>query len=227
MTPGRRIDLHVHSKHSPDGEAGIDRLVQRLAELRLDGLALTDHNTVSGHSRLAELARDRPELRLIPGVEVSTREGHLLGYGIHEVPPTDRPVGETIEWVNAHGGVAVLAHPFRRVHGVGGAVAQASRVPAVEVMNGHNGPTANGRARRLAEARSLGATGGSDAHATWDLLGRTWTRFPDGAESLDDLLEALRRGSTSAEGRSAGPLTRARIALRSFGLRVQRGFRPI
>ena len=226
MTPGLRLDLHVHSNRSPDGRASVEQLVARLAVVHLDGLALTDHNTVAGHASLAELSRAHPELRLIPGVEVSTLEGHLLAYGLSAPPPGGRPVAETVEWVTDQGGVPVPAHPFRRVHGVGGTVVGALRVPALELVNGHNGPSANTRAREVAAARSLGGTGGSDAHDARE-LGWACTRFPEGADSLDDLLEALRRGSTVAEGRSAGPLTRSRIALRSLGLRLRRGLRPI
>jgi predicted metal-dependent phosphoesterase TrpH len=226
MTPGLRVDLHVHSDRSPDGSAPLARLVARCRELGLDGFALTDHRTVAGHPALAELAREHPALRLVPGVEVSTADGHLLAYGLSEPPPEMRPAAETAEWVSDHGGVPVLAHPFRRVHGVGGAVARLVRVPAIEVLNAHTGRRANAAARELARARSLGGTGGSDAHDPED-LGRAWTVFPEGATSADDLLEALQRGSTTAEGASAGPLRRGRLALRSFGLRLRRGLRPI
>lgn len=226
MTLPRRLDLHVHSALSPDGRSSVDDLVRGLPPRGLDGLAITDHNTVSGHARLAELAGKYPDLRLIPGVEVSTRDGHLLAYGVTVVPPTGRSVDETVEWVTARGGVAVLAHPFRRVHGVGGPICQSAQVPAVETVNGHNGAGANRRAEKVAAARGLGTTGGSDAHSAAE-LGRAWTRFPGGTDSANELLEALRRGATAAEGRSATPLERSRIAIRSLGLRLRRGLRPL
>ena len=226
MTGGLRLDLHVHSDRSPDGRASVDRLVAWAEQQRLDGLALTDHNTVAGHARLAELAREHPALHLLPGVEVSTAEGHLLAYGVGTTPPTHRPVGETIDWISSHGGVAVLAHPFRRVHGVGPAVARTARVPALEAVNGHNGRPANERAARLAQALSVGTAGGSDAHAR-DEVGRAWTRFPEGVSGPDDLLEALRRGRTVAEGRSASAWERTRTSFRSFALRLGRGWKPI
>jgi len=226
MTPGLRIDLHVHSVHSPDGRASVDALVGRAPAVGLDGLALTDHNTTRGHERLGELRSRHPALRLLAGVEVSTSDGHLLAYGLQEPPPPHRPVEETVEWVTSRGGVPVLAHPFRLVHGVGPGLAARVRVPALEAVNGHNGPSANERAGRLVRARSLGSTGGSDAHALRD-LGRAWTCFPDGADSVDDLLSALGRGATTAEGRSAPALARAELALRSLALRVGRGLRAI
>jgi predicted metal-dependent phosphoesterase TrpH len=226
MTAGLRLDLHVHSDRSPDGTASVARLVGRCRELGLDGFALTDHHTVAGHAALAELARELPALRLVPGVEVSTADGHLLAYGLEEPPPEGRPVVETAEWVTGHGGVPVLAHPFRWAHGVGGVLGRIVRVPALEVLNAHNGRRANAAAQVLAAARSLGRTGGSDAHHPAD-LGRAWTVFPAGSSSVDDLLEALRRGSTTADGTSIGPLRRAGLALRSCGLRLSRGLRPI
>lgn len=225
MTPGLRIDLHVHSDRSPDGRATVDALVAAVEARHLDGLALTDHNTVGGLARLAELARARPTLRLIPGVELSTSDGHLLALGLTEVPPTGISAAESIEWIVARGGVAVPSHPFRRVHGVGG-LSRSLSVRALEVINGHNGPRADRRAREVAAARGIGATGGSDAHGVEE-LGRAWTAFPDGADRLDQLLEALQGGRTVAEGRSAGFAYRAGIAARSLGLRLRRGLRPI
>lgn len=226
MTEGLRLDLHVHSARSPDGRAEVDRFVAALAARGLHGLALTDHNTVEGHARLAALARDHPDLTLLPGAEVSTLEGHLLVYGTPHLPPPQQALDETVEWVVRNGGVPVLAHPFRRVHGVGGEVARRACVPAVEVVNGHNGRRANARAAEVAVARRLGTTGGSDAHDPRE-LGRAWTVFPEGASTVDDLLEALRKGSTTAAGRSADALLRAEVALRSLGLRLRRGLRPI
>jgi predicted metal-dependent phosphoesterase TrpH len=226
MTQGRRIDLHVHSRWSPDGRATVDELVEAAGRARLDGFALTDHNSVAGHPRLAALAREHPALVLLPGVETSTREGHLLAYGLGEAPPAGRPADETVAWVLAHGGVPVVAHPFRHVHGVGESVARRLPVSAIEVVNGHNGRAQNARALAIATERPLGRTGGSDAHRREE-VGRAWTRFSLAATAPEELLEELRRGSTVGEGQAASPLYRGQLALRSFALRFRRGLRPL
>jgi len=174
---GIRLDLHVHSHHSPDSSLTIEAVVTTLAERGLNGFALTDHNTVDGHEELAQWQAKLPALRLVPGVEVSTREGHLLAYGVREVPPLHRPVGETIGWVRDHGGVPVLSHPFRLSHGVGRSVAEHAPVSAIETLNGHNSPRANRKAAAVVVHRRLGATGGSDVHELSD-LGRAYTEFP-------------------------------------------------
>jgi predicted metal-dependent phosphoesterase TrpH len=226
MTDALRLDLHVHAGWSPDSRLGLEQIVARLPYAGLRGFALTDHNSIGGLAALRALGERYPTYLFLPGVEVSTREGHLLAYGIGEVPPVHRPVAETIEWVRAHGGEPVLAHPFRRAHGVGRRVAESARVPAIETRNGHNSEIVNLRAEGLAAHRALGMTGGSDAHAARD-VGRAFTEFDPGVASVDDLLEAIRRGHVGATGASMPWTSRLRLGVRTGLLLASRGFRPI
>jgi predicted metal-dependent phosphoesterase TrpH len=226
MTSEIRLDLHVHSRRSPDSTLTLEQIVARLGVVGLHGFALTDHNTIDGHRELAALSREYPTYRFIPGVEVSTREGHLLLYGVTEMPPVHRPLAETLDWARAHGAVASLAHPFRWAHGVGRAVASVAKVDALEALNGHNSEIANARAALLAARRKVGETGGSDAH-TIPHVGRAFTEFREDHPTLDDLLAEVRRGRTRALGRSLKAGERVRVAVRTGFLRVARGFRPI
>lgn len=226
MTGTRRLDLHVHSLHSPDSRMRIETIIDQLGRTGLSGFALTDHNSVAGHEELRELQRRNPGYLFVPGVEVSAVEGHLLAYGVAAAPPAHRSVAKTIEWVRANGGEAVLAHPFRRSHGVGRQVAETAPVAAIEVLNGHNSELANARAEYVASHRGLGHTGGSDAHTPRD-VGRASTLLSEGADTVDDLLEDLRKGGTLAEGVSLAALGQVRVGARNLGLRVSRGFRGI
>jgi predicted metal-dependent phosphoesterase TrpH len=226
MSDAVRLDLHVHSMYSPDSRQSLEAIVGRLSFAGLKGFALTDHNTARGHAALAGLQSRYPAYLFLPGVEVSTVEGHLLAYGLREAPPAHRPVDETLEWVRAHGGEAVPAHPFRRSHGMGRTVGNTIAVSAIEGRNGHNSEVANLRAEHLAARRNLGTTGGSDAHSLVD-LGRAFTEFDPAVASVDDLLEALRRRSTTAAGRSMTWTGRVRLAVRTGVLRASRGFRSI
>lgn len=226
MNSGLRLDLHVHSRYSPDSRLTLEQLVGRLPYTGIRGFALTDHNSVGGIAELAELRRAYPTYVFLPGVEVSTVEGHLLAYGVSEAPPARKPVLETIEWVRAHGGEAVLAHPYRWNHGVGGRVAETAPVRAIECRNGHNSEVANAKAEVVAARRLLGMTGGSDVHVLNE-LGRAFTQFPDEARTADDLLEALRRGQTLAGGRSLPFAGRLRVAVATGVKFLTRGLRPI
>jgi len=223
---GIRLDLHVHSHHSPDSSLSVETIVTALAARGLNGFALTDHNLTAGHVELAEWRAKAPNFILVPGVEVSTLEGHLLLYGVRESPPTGRPVAETIDWARDHGSVPVLAHPFRFSHGVGRTIAEGAAVPAIETVNGHNSPRANRRAAVVATARNLATTGGSDVHQLSD-LGRAYTEFPEGTSSVDGVLEALRSGRTLAGGQCLDFAARFRTQWRTVGLRFRRGLRPI
>jgi predicted metal-dependent phosphoesterase TrpH len=226
MSDGLRLDLHVHSRHSPDSRLTLAQIVDQLGPAGLHGFALTDHNSVAGHFELAALAKQYPRYRLIPGVEVSTREGHLLGFGVAEAPPPYRPVEETVGWITSRGGVAIPAHPCRWSHGIGRKLADRISVPALETMNGHNPEIANARAELIAARRRLGSIGGSDVHELRD-LGRAYTEFPRDVDSVDELLAALRAGHSRGAGTSLRIGARVRLAVRTTLLRATRGFRPI
>jgi predicted metal-dependent phosphoesterase TrpH len=83
-----RIDLHVHS----DASDGTDRpgdLVRKAFALGLDGVALTDHDTIAGHGEAATALHGLPgsdarQFVVVPGAELSCMLDdvslHLLGY---------------------------------------------------------------------------------------------------------------------------------------------------
>ncbi|HSJ46023.1 MAG TPA: PHP domain-containing protein [Euzebyales bacterium] len=77
-------DMHTHTVHS-DGTTTPEDNVSLAKEIGLAGLALTDHDTVSGWTRMRD-ACVRHGLAFIPGIELSTeRDGrsvHLLGYWV-------------------------------------------------------------------------------------------------------------------------------------------------
>ncbi|HTT25466.1 MAG TPA: CehA/McbA family metallohydrolase [Thermoplasmata archaeon] len=226
MTSTIRLDLHVHSRWSPDSALPLRLIVERLGVVGLQGFALTDHNTIAGHRELLELSRSYPMYRFVPGIEVSTEEGHLLLYGVAELPPLRRPLLETLDWARDRGAVAVLAHPLRWTHGVGARRAREAPVAALETMNGHNSEISNARTALIAATRRIGDTGGSDAHSVAD-LGRTFTEFSDVADGVEAVLRELARGHTHAMGRAFPWSRRARLVVANGLRRAARGFRPI
>jgi len=79
------VDLHIHSYIS-DGRFSPADIVRKAAGAGLKVIALTDHDSVGGVASAIEAAGDFPQLRVIPGVEISTDvprgEVHMLGYFI-------------------------------------------------------------------------------------------------------------------------------------------------
>ena len=80
-----KIDLHVHTNAS-DGKYPPAELVALGARNGLGLLAITDHDTIAGIAPALEAARAFPDLKIIPGVEISSHapgsEVHMLGYFI-------------------------------------------------------------------------------------------------------------------------------------------------
>jgi predicted metal-dependent phosphoesterase TrpH len=78
-----KTDLHVHTNAS-DGKYTPPELVKLAAGNGLSLLAITDHDTVSGIPSALEAGRAFPDLKIIPGVEISSHapgsEVHVLGY---------------------------------------------------------------------------------------------------------------------------------------------------
>ena len=85
-----RADLHLHTTAS-DGRLTPCELVRRAAELKLDVIAITDHDSVEGIQPALEEAKNYPRLTVIPGVEINTDvpkgEVHILGYFINYRDP--------------------------------------------------------------------------------------------------------------------------------------------
>jgi predicted metal-dependent phosphoesterase TrpH len=92
-----RADLHIHSTAS-DGRLTPAEVVREAAERGLTFIALTDHDTVDGIAPAQAAAQAFPQLKVIPGVEISTDipqgEVHVLGYFIDY---TDHELGATLE----------------------------------------------------------------------------------------------------------------------------------
>jgi len=79
-------DLHVHTTAS-DGIYTPEQIVAKAFNIRLAGLAVTDHDTVDGSLTAAYyLEENKMRLNLIPGIEMNTEmngyEIHILGYYI-------------------------------------------------------------------------------------------------------------------------------------------------
>lgn len=92
------IDLHTHSTAS-DGKLSPAELVRHAADVRIEVLSLTDHDTLSGLEE-ASLEATRIGLEFIPGIEISAvftpGTMHMLGYYID---PSDTDLTETLSWL--------------------------------------------------------------------------------------------------------------------------------
>jgi predicted metal-dependent phosphoesterase TrpH len=217
-------DLHVHTRFSKDGESAVEEILARAASVGLSAVAITDHDTLEG-VRYAAGLRDRPVL-VIPGVEVTTADGHLIALGVAEPVPARLPVLETIALVHEQGGLAVLPHPYHHLrHAVGfrehDAIAAAD---AVEVFNSrYIFGSANRKAARRAMRLGKPCVGGSDSHAARYVgYGRT---LVDAEPEVGAILAAIRAGRCYPAGRMTPLRTYTGQSLRSTWRKARRRFR--
>jgi predicted metal-dependent phosphoesterase TrpH len=194
-----RIDLHLHSRYSHDGQSTLEELVERCAECGLDRIALTDHNTVEGALKLAKIA---PDLTII-GEEAKTREGEVIGLFIkRRLPPYLRPE-EVMDMIHEMGGLTYVPHPLDRHRSNFNAeriVELADRIDIIETYNAWCEPAENHAAARLAKDLDKVAATGSDAHAASE-LGLSWMEIDEYA-SPQDFLEKLRNARHVITARS-------------------------
>ena len=73
-----KLDLHIHSMHSEDANGSPKEIKKLLIKKGLQGMAITDHNAING-GRIAQKESTK-DFIVIPGVEISTTDGHLLAY---------------------------------------------------------------------------------------------------------------------------------------------------
>ncbi|UPM44134.1 PHP domain-containing protein [Halocatena salina] len=214
------VELHTHSDRSYDGRDPIDMLLTQAEAIGLDAVAVTDHDQIDASLKASKLA---PEYGLIgiPGAEITSTAGHVLGLGIEERVPSGLTFTETVERIHDLGGIAVVPHPFQGArHGVAPNVSceQLARADAIEVYNSRllTGRS-NRKAKRFAADRKLPMTAGSDAHIA-EMVGQAITHVGSEKRTIDSILQAIADGETTV----VGERTPWRISLRQAGGAVKR-----
>jgi len=197
------VDPHTHSAASYDGRDPVELLLRQAAIVGLDAIAVTDHDEIEASLEAVERAPEHG-LVAIPGMEVSSADGHVLALGVDRLVPAALPFAETVERIHQQGGIAVVPHPFQEARS--GVLANISReeltiADAIEVYNSRllTGRS-NRQARAFADERGLPMTGGSDAHIC-EMVGQALTHVDAAEPTADAILEAIAAGRTTVEGK--------------------------
>ncbi len=189
-----RFDLHVHSFFSKDATGSPESLFAAARARGLSGIAITDHDTCEAHEYLKE--HPAPEgFLVVPGVEVSTAEGHLLCLGVTLPYLKGTPARDVIARVNDGGGIAIPAHPFDQWRaGIRPAVLDKLDLEALEVFNAAvTSRSYNDKALAYATGRNLKMTAASDAHHS-SAVGASTTAYEMDEVTVPALLAAIRKG---------------------------------
>ena len=207
-----KIDLHTHTLCSKDCRNQYDRIIAAVQRSPVDGIAVTDHDQFKG---ALELQKRAPFL-VIPGEEIKTNAGEIIGLFLQEwIPPGLDPV-ETVDRIHQQGGVAYVPHPFDEVRGSRIQREALERVTPyidmLEVFNARNVlPRFNARALEYAREHNMLAGAGSDTH-TYPEYGRAFIELPR-FSNAKEFLESARLGTW--HGRVSSPLVHARTRIDS------------
>src|SRR6266496_4427737 len=104
-------DLHIHTIYSYDGTASVPAVLRRAQQIRLNVIAITDHDEIAGSLKALELA-PKYGLEVIPALEVTTAEGDLLVLNVTAKIPRNLSLIETVLRTGELGGFSIAPHPM-------------------------------------------------------------------------------------------------------------------
>lgn len=80
-----KIDLHMHSCFSDDGEFTPEEIIDRAIKNNVEIISISDHNSVRAVDRALSYSKNK-NIKVVPGIEIdctfNKRNLHLLGYNI-------------------------------------------------------------------------------------------------------------------------------------------------
>jgi predicted metal-dependent phosphoesterase TrpH len=200
-----KFDLHMHTtRHSPDSVMEPRVMLRRAREVGLHGIVITEHDWLWTDEELDELRAAARGLVVLAGVEVSTKQGHFLAYGVRNpfLIPRNIGVADLCYEMHKQGGVVVAAHPFRWGQRFRDILRQEQPdLDGLELMTNNMDADCRRQAAEVLAEQPLAGLGSSDAHHE-DVLGLCYTEFEGTIRDDRDLVDAIRHRRTSAHERT-------------------------
>jgi len=196
-----KMDSHIHSEYSPDSSSRIDDILKVAKKENIDIIAISDHNTVDGTREVIEKTRNT-DILAIPSIEISSTQGHILGFGCEENIPRDLTPEDTIDRIHDLGGLAIIPHPycFYRHGLLHNTDYRNLKIDAIETKNarfiiGY----CNHKAEKLSEKENLPSLGASDSHY-FKFVGDCYSLI-ESEKDIDSVMKSIKKGKTKACGK--------------------------
>jgi predicted metal-dependent phosphoesterase TrpH len=197
-----KADLHVHTTYSKDSLITPKDLIFYAKKNGLNAVAVTDHNQLEGAYKISK----ETDFPVIPGMEVSSRDGHIIALNIPELIPRGLSAAETVERIHQAGGVAIACHPFVLFKGCLKENVSES-FDAIEIINARAFPFKRSvkKAMVIAERFNLSRVAGTDAHYG-PQIGYGYTALEVSEPSIEAITKAIVEGHCQPFGKAV-PVT--------------------
>ena len=195
-------DLHVHTTYSKDSLITPKDLVYYAKKRGLNAVAVTDHNQLDGAYKIAK----ETDFLIIPGMEVSSADGHIVALNVHELIPRGLSAPETVELIHKAGGVAIACHPYVYFKGCLKENV-CSSFDAVEVINSRAFPFKRSVKKAEETAKKLGLVrvAGTDSHYG-PQIGYAYTVIEAAEPNVEAISKAIVEGNCQPFGKAV-PVT--------------------
>jgi hypothetical protein len=197
-----RADLHVHTTYSKDSLITPKDLIYYAKKRGLNAVAVTDHNQLEGAYKIAK----ETDFLIIPGMEISSSDGHIVALNVHELIPRGYSAVETVERIHRAGGVAIACHPYVLFKGcLKDKVC--TTFDAIEVINARAIPFKRSvrRAQETADRLKLARVAGTDAHYG-PQIGFSYTEIDATESDVEAIAKAILKGRCYPKGQPVPPI---------------------
>ena len=246
-----KFDPHIHSIYSGDARSKPKDIIKQSMKVGLDAIAISDHNSFKGSVEARELSKNIDDFLVIPSIELSSKEGHILAIGVENLIPKNLSSEETLERIHDEGGIAIIPHPFspyrhglffknrkiiKRLFGpdsrkyeknssMGGIEGTMGHklIEGVEVLNArYILGFSNFKANRLAKKYNLAKIGASDSHFL-ESIGDCYTEISDDYIGSEASVDDVIEAIRSKKTMAKGSRTSNRlIAKEVFNKKIRR-----
>ncbi len=197
-----KADLHVHTTYSSDSLITPKDLVYYAKKCGLNAVAVTDHNELDGAYKIAK----ETDFLIIPGMEVSSSDGHIVALNVSELIPRGLNARETVLRIHKAGGIAIACHPYVYFKGcLKGNVCET--FDAIEIINARAFPFKRSvkKATETANRLNLSRVAGTDAHYG-PQIGYGFTVIDVEEATVEAITKGIVEGHSQAFGQAV-PLT--------------------
>lgn len=199
-----KLDFHIHSYYSPDGNMNPKDILETAISKGLDVISVTDHNSTKGGIETRDYAekKDLP-IKVLVGQEVKTLSGEIIVLNVEEIIPKDMTLEETISYGKK--GFIITPHPFDKFRkGIGDNIDPIKdKINAIEVFNSRTLLSAHNKlAESYAKTNNIPGVAGSDSHFSEE-LGSSYFMI-ESKKTTSSIFKTITEGKISIHGRQTG-----------------------